>query len=75
MHRTIVQHDTDWSELHTHRLTATPRTHTRSSAVAVGVAAPDRPSTLNVAGQDVGPKDAPLPSLFPEEPKPPAPVR
>jgi hypothetical protein len=41
------------------------------------VAAPERPAAggrLNVAGQDVGPKDAPLPSLFPPEPKPPAPV-
>lgn len=27
-------------------------------------------SRLNVAGQDVGPKDAPLPSLFPEVPTP-----
>lgn len=37
------------------------------------VAAPIKPSTLNVSGQDVGPKDAPLPSLFPKEPAPPGP--
>lgn len=43
-------------------------------AVIKAVAAPIKPSTLNVAGQDVGPKDAPLPSLFPPEPAPPAPV-
>ncbi|GBF88171.1 zeta-carotene desaturase [Raphidocelis subcapitata] len=35
-------------------------------AVAAAAAAASR---LNVAGQDVGPKDAPLPSLFPEVPK------
>jgi hypothetical protein len=45
---------------------------TRASAVQA-VAAPEKPA-LKVSGQDVGPKDAPLPSLFPAEPKPPAPV-
>jgi hypothetical protein len=45
-----------------------------SAAPAVqAVAAPAKPS-LRVSGQDVGPKDAPLPSLFPPEPRPPAPV-
>lgn len=37
------------------------------------VAAPERATAAKV--NDVGLKDAPLKSLFPEEPKPPAPVR
>jgi len=41
----------------------------------MAIAAPERPVKLNVAGQDVGPKDAPLPSLFPQEPGPPKAVR
>eukprot|EP00803_Ostreobium_quekettii_P003857 evm.model.scf_3105.2 EVM.evm.TU.scf_3105.2 scf_3105:4796-15978(-) len=41
--------------------------------VAVGVAAPDAERVGAPAGDDVSPKDAPLPSLFPSEPGPPSP--
>eukprot|EP00877_Chromochloris_zofingiensis_P006028 jgi/Chrzof1/1679/Cz10g17010.t1_ZDS[v5.2] len=57
-------------------LQSTPHRRNNDTAAAFNaVAAPPKApkQALKVSGQDVGPKDAPLPSLFPAEPRPPAP--